>query len=96
MGSEHSIRWSDEAVRNLDHILQEIRDRWTDKEVELFKARLVNYLSVIQEFPLMFPLSDKQPGLRRAVISSQTSVFYEVRGEVIYLVYLADNRSEQS
>ena len=94
MGSERSIRWSDEAVRNLDHILHEIRDRWTEREVELFKARLVNYLSVIQEFPLLFPFSGKQPVLRRAVISSQTSVFYEVREEIIYLVYLADNRSE--
>jgi len=94
MGFERDIRWSDEAVRNLDDILQDIRQRWSEKEVEDFKKRLVNYLSVIQKFPIMFPQSESQPKLRKAVVSSQTSVYYKVRGDVIILVFLWDNRRQ--
>lgn len=94
MVSERDIRWTDEAVRNLDQILQDIQNRWTEKEVEDFKKRLMNYLSVIQKFPDIFPRSESRPQLRRAVVSSQTSVYYEVTEESIVLVFLWDNRRQ--
>lgn len=94
MGFERDIRWSDEAVSNLDQILGDIRNRWSEKEVENFKKKLVNYLSAIQKFPVMFPKSENQPRLRRAVISSQTSVYYEVRDDLIILVFIWDNRRQ--
>lgn len=39
----------------------------------------------------MFPVSDFQPRLRKAVLSKQTSIFYEFNNDIIYLAYLFVN-----
>lgn len=39
----------------------------------------------------MFPISSYQPRLRRVVLSKQTSIFYQVKNNVIYLAYIFIN-----
>jgi plasmid stabilization system protein ParE len=88
----YKILWTNEAVNNLEHILHYISSQWTEKEVAHFKRRLVEQLNIISKFPSIFPTSATVPRLRKAVLSKQTTIFYEVREEVIYIVYLFDNR----
>lgn len=42
----------------------------------------------------MFPISIHIPRLRKAVLSKQTTIFYEVKGKAIYLAYLHVNRKD--
>jgi len=42
----------------------------------------------------MFPVSDHIPRLRKAVLSKQTTIFYEVKDKAIYLAYLHVNRKD--
>jgi len=39
----------------------------------------------------MFPFSDNNPKLRKAVLSKQTTLFYEIKENIIYLVFLFVN-----
>jgi plasmid stabilization system protein ParE len=90
----YKLRWSEEAVKNLESILENLVDNWTHREVDNFKKRLGLQLDLIVKNPYMFPISNHIPRLRKAVISKQTTVFYEVKDKVIYLAYLHVNRKD--
>ncbi|MCF8276397.1 MAG: type II toxin-antitoxin system RelE/ParE family toxin [Flavobacteriales bacterium] len=92
MASEFQIIWSDEAISNLEKILDYLERKWTEREVNRFKVLLSRQLDIIQNNPELFPKSGIQSLLRKAVLSKQTSIYYLIRDDSIYLVYLFDNR----
>ena len=42
----------------------------------------------------MFPASPRYPRLRKAVLSKQTTVFYEIHDETMSLAYIHLNKKE--
>ncbi len=94
MVSEYKILWTNEAVNNLEEILEYLKKRWTQREIDSFKKRLSRQINIIQQRPRLFPKSEVNPRLRRAVLSSQTTIFYEVKKQNIYLAYLFNNKKD--
>ena len=90
--SDYKLYWSDESIENLKTILDEIKFIWSDKEVNTFKEKLSNQLDLIIQFPYMFPRSDYNPRLRKAVLNKQTTIFYEIKHNIIYLAFLHLNK----
>ncbi len=88
----YKLHWSEESVSNLEGILESLSRNWTNREVENFKKRLGQQLDLIIKNPYMFPISDHMPRLRKAVLSKQTTIFYEVKNKAIFLAYLHVNR----
>lgn len=91
----YKILWTDEAIKNLEQILNYIATNWTNKEVNNFKLKLSEQLNIITRFPNIFPASTLAPRLRKAVLTKHTIIFYEVKEQVIYIVYLFDSRQNQ-
>ena len=91
---DYKIHWTDESIRNLEVILDYLKFKWTDKEIINFKDKLNHQLDLIKQNPMMFPSSQYQPRLRKAVLSKQTTIFYEVKENIIYLAYLHINRKD--
>jgi plasmid stabilization system protein ParE len=91
---DYKLFWTEESIRNLDEILDYLSGKWTQKEIDNFKEKLSKQLDVIIKFPLIFPTSQYQPRLRKAVLSKQTIIYYEIKENVIYLVYLFDARKD--
>lgn len=89
---KYELFWSDEAVKNLESILGYIEQEWTLKEVEKFKKRLRQVLKLISINPNLFPKSQYNKQLHKAVMSKQTIVFYKTDENRIYLVYLFDTK----
>ena len=94
MTSEHKIFWTHEAINNLEEILEYLKNRWTQKEIDNFKKRLSKQIQIIEQNPKLFPKSQFNPRLRKAVLSSQTTIFYEVKNQTIYLAYLFNNKKD--
>lgn len=92
MAYDYKLFWSDEAINNLESILNYLQSRWTQREVDVFKKRLSKQLNLITNNPKLFPKSDYNPRLRKAVLSKQTIIFYEISGKTINLVYVFNNR----
>ena len=85
---DYKIYWTEEAIRNLEEIIDYLYSRWTKREVDNFKAKLSKQIDLISGNPKLFPISTFQPRLRKAVLSKQTSIFYEVKNDTIYLAYI--------
>lgn len=89
---DYKLYWTGEALKNLDDILDYLSSRWTEREVKNFINKLSEQLEIILRFPLIFPHSEQQSRLRKAVLSKQTILFYEIIDNDIYLVRLFDGR----
>jgi len=88
MASDFKILWTNEAINNLESILDYLGKVWTNREINNFKKILSKQISLIEQNPYLFPASNYNSRLRKAVLSKQTTIFYEVTGQIIYLVYL--------
>ena len=91
MASDYRILWTEEAINNLEEILTYLNNRWSQREVDNFKNRLSRQISLIKQNPILFPVSQYNIRLRKAVLSRQTTIFYEITGQIIFLVYLFSN-----
>ena len=96
MASKFTILWSDESVRNLEEILNYLEKEWTWREVERFKEQLLKQLNLIQQFPQLFPKSEINRRIRRAVMNRHITIYYEIKGNRIQLAYLFNNRKDPS
>ena len=90
----YKIFWTNEAINNLEDILDYLNNRWTQREINNFKKRLSKQISLIEQNPKLFPISQYNSRLRKAVLSTQTTIFYEISGQIIYLVYLFNNKQD--
>lgn len=84
----YNLRWSEEAAKNLEQILNYLSENWYQKEVDNFKKRFKKQLNLIGQFPKMFPVSSYNQKLRKSVLSKQTTIFFEIKDETIMVVYI--------
>jgi len=91
---DYKLFWSKESISNLESILSYLESEWTDKEIASFKRKLSKQLELIEKNPRLFPISDVQSRLRKAVLSKQTTIFYELMEYEIHIAYLFSNRMD--
>ena len=89
---EYKLLWTEEAVKNLEEILNYLEANWSEKVIFNFRAKLSKQLDLICRNPLIFPQSLHCSRLRKAVLSRQTTIFYEIKGHQIYIAYLFSNK----
>ena len=94
MDSDFKVVWTDEAIDNLESILDYLDHIWTQRETDNFKKKLGKKIELIEQNPKIFPVSAYNPRLRKAVLSRQTTIFYEIADHVINLVYLFNSKQD--
>ncbi|MCW0483839.1 type II toxin-antitoxin system RelE/ParE family toxin [Gaoshiqia sediminis] len=88
MASDYKILWTQNAIADLEAILSYLEKEWSKKEIDRFKALLSKQLDFIQKNPKLFPVSNYKTALRKAVLSKQTILFYEIQDRHIFQVHL--------
>ena len=91
---DYKVLWSDESLQNLEAILDYLESEWTEKEVLKFKSKLSRQIELISINPRIFPVSEFQPRLRKAVLSKHTTVFYELTDLTVKIAYLFSNKMD--
>lgn len=87
------IYWSPLAEYTYLELLTQIIERWSVKEAEAFELKVENLVEKLKIQNQLCPESEKQTNLRRCVVTNQTSLIYQIKGQVIELVAFVDNRS---
>lgn len=88
-----AVFWSDEAKETFDSIVLFIENKWDERQAERFVKHTQKILSLISEQPYMYKGSINNT-VRQAVISPQTSLYYEIHSGYITLLFFWDNRQE--
>jgi plasmid stabilization system protein ParE len=91
MKNTYKLIWSDEAINNL-RIIGYLEYRWTKREINKFAQLLDRQLNLIRENPFLFAESQKSTGLRKSVLSKQTTIYYRIARPEIHIITLFDNR----
>lgn len=94
MKSGYKVIWSDEALENLRNIIYYLETAWTDRELQQFSRKLEARINLIQDRPLLFPLSLIRKNVHRWVLSKQTTIYYLVEKKQIVILSLFDNRQD--
>ena len=88
-----AIEWTDEAKETFAGIVSFIENKWTDREAKNFVKRAQKLISLIAVQPYMYKAS-LYNDVRQAVITPQTSTFYQIHPECVTILFFWDNRQE--
>lgn len=91
MKNIYSVIWSEEAAENLSKILLYLEENWTEKEIRKFASKLEKLISIIESQHDSFPKAAKVD-VRKAVLTRQVTLYYNVRIDVIRIITLFDSR----
>lgn len=92
MAKDFIIIWSPKSELNYTKIINYIIERWTIKEAIDFDTKAMSLLNVLKTRHRLCPKS-KMKNLRKCVITSQTSLIYQIHKDSIELVDFIDNRA---
>jgi plasmid stabilization system protein ParE len=87
------IKWTEEAINNLEDILSYLKIRWTTREINRFFIKLEKQLIILSLFPEAFPRSQIN-FVHRCVFSKQLTIYYSVENENLVILSLFDNRRD--
>lgn len=80
------------AERKLNKLFEFLRSEWSIKVKDEFIKKLDNSISLITKQPESFPSSEKEKGLRKCVITKQTTLYYRFDRKNIKIVTIFDTR----
>lgn len=89
------VRFSRLAVYKLEKLSEYLIEEWSEQSNLKFLKLLDSKIRVLEKKPELFPQSELEPGLRRCVITKQTSLLYEVQADSIFILTLIDTRQDQ-
>lgn len=80
------------AYKSYSRINDYIRQEWSESVVLAFEQKTVDFLDIIEQFPEMGILEVPEKGLRSFLLTSQTRVFYRIKGNQIIILTFFDTR----
>ncbi len=85
---------SETAAETFEAIRTQILQRLGNKAVEDFERNTLRILKLIQQSPFMFKETKLDPNIRKGLIKKRSSVFYEVKSNIIIVLFFWDNRQD--
>lgn len=89
---KREIKLSKRAAKTLDNLLIYLENEWSAKVKNNFIRKLDKTLKQIDFLPDSFPESVEITGLRKCVVTKQTTIFYNYSDNTINIVTIFDNR----
>lgn len=80
------------AEKKLNKLFDYLIENWSLKVKSEFVNKLDRIIDIIQKQPESFPESSKEKGLRKCVITRQTTIYYRFDEKQIKLVTVFDTR----
>ncbi|SHJ68882.1 Plasmid stabilization system protein ParE [Tangfeifania diversioriginum] len=87
-----TIFWSKRADKKFDSIIAFLLEEWGEKVTRSFVKKVYEFLDILQEFPEIGTVENKNRNIRGFVIVKQLTLFYKIQGDKIILLNFFDNR----
>ncbi len=92
MKSGYKILWTDHAISELKETIEYLENKWTERELRRFAAKLDHTIELISKSPEIFPLSLEKNNIRKAVVEKHNNLYYRINKNSIEIVSLFANR----
>ncbi|XCF07011.1 type II toxin-antitoxin system RelE/ParE family toxin [Tamlana crocina] len=80
------------AEKKLEKLFEYLIAEWSDKVKREFVEKLDSSIEIVKNQPEIFPESKKGKGLRKCVITKQTTLYYRYNSKRINIVTIFDTR----
>ena len=88
------VRYVSEAKRDEIDIIMRVAQKWGYASAVKLDQQLDAAINQIARQPLLFQVVVGRPGLRRCVVTPQTSIFFEVFAHEVVIKSVFDNRMD--
>ena len=85
------LEFSNRSLKEIRIIVDYLNSKWSEKTSKKFLNKLKENIDLIKLNPELFPISEFEE-LRKCVVSKQTSVFFIIEKNKIYIVSVFDTR----
>jgi plasmid stabilization system protein ParE len=85
---------SEAAEETFQDIRIQIENRWGAKYADRFEERVVRVLEIISSAPFAFKSIVFDVNIRKAFIHRNCSMFYEIDGTIVTILFFWDNRQD--
>jgi len=92
MAKKRQVIWSLESSRKVQSIVEYLLEEWGEKEANDILNRLKNFEDLVIEHPQLYPASQEDDNLRKAVITKFQSVIYTIDDDSIRVLTILDHR----
>jgi plasmid stabilization system protein ParE len=86
MKSGYEIIWTNHAINELAYTIENLENKWTEKELRKFSAALNHVIEIISKNPLIFQKSSLKKGVRRAEIDKLNTLYYRITKNTIEIL----------
>ena len=88
------VVYTPKAKETLQLVYEFLIENWGEKSAENFLNKSDELINKIAHQPLMFKATVIDFSVRIATITKQISLFYEVKDDIIVLLFFYDNRQD--
>ncbi len=92
MVKQYEVKWTERSLSNALEIKAYLKKRFSGKEIVRFEELLRQFENTVSNFPTLYPESQKQKSLRRAVVHKNTTVYYIFKEDKVTIIAMKDNR----
>jgi len=89
---ERKIILSKTAEKKLNRLFEYLAEEWSEKVKSDFIEKLDFSVSIIKNQPQSFPESKKKKGIRKCVITKQTTLYYRFNSKQVSIITVFDTR----
>jgi plasmid stabilization system protein ParE len=91
---KYHVELSDPAVETFYDIKEQITKKWGSKAADEFEHRVLSVSDIIANSPYIFRALPMNANIRKGFIHRNCSMFYEIKEEVITILFFWDNRQD--
>ena len=96
MDKSYEVEWTKRSLQNAIAIKKYLIRKFSGKEVSKFEKLLKQFELTVSNFPTLYPESQSQKLLRRAVIHKNTTVYYIFNKNKVTVIAMKDNRQKKA
>jgi plasmid stabilization system protein ParE len=78
MASGFKIRWTNHALSELSDTVGYLEENWTESELNQFAHALDHVVEIISRHPEIYPVSNEQSKVRKAVVDKNNTIYYRI------------------
>lgn len=86
------VQFSSLSAFKLEKLITYLKEEWTEKIAADFLNTFDSSIEQLQKFPTSGTTLQQDRSIRKLVVNKQTSVFYKIKRNTIYILNIVDNR----
>ncbi|SDE61429.1 hypothetical protein [Cellulophaga baltica] len=92
MDKSYQVEWTRRSLLNAIAIKKYLLSKFSKKELSNFESVLGQFEMAVSNFPTLYTESKSQNNLRKAIIHTNTTVYYILQKNKVTVIAMKDNR----